>query len=112
MQMIEKDIENMLGELEQLMSSEESARKEVEKIGPDIKALRKYLVHNRFSYGKADVRFEVELDELEEELSQYHELAESGNYSEARELADNVKEKLDALQTEMEEFPAIYKNAK
>ncbi|TRM12965.1 septation ring formation regulator EzrA [Lentibacillus cibarius] len=112
LQRIEKDIENMLTELDQLMNSEESARKEVEQIGPDIKSLRKYLIHNRFSFGKADVRFEVEIDELEEELSHYDDLVESGDYSKARELADNVKQKLDALQTEIEAFPDTYHKCK
>ncbi|RYG74931.1 septation ring formation regulator EzrA [Lentibacillus lipolyticus] len=109
---IEKDIETMLEELEQLISSEESARIEVEKIGPDLKELRKYVAHNRFAFGKADVRFEVEIDELEEELGRYQELVESGNYSEARELAGDVKQKLDALQTEVEAFPSILKACK
>ncbi|GAA0429761.1 septation ring formation regulator EzrA [Lentibacillus halophilus] len=109
---IENDIEKMLGELEHLMSSEESARKEAEKIEPDIKELRKYLIQNRFSFGGAETSFEVTLDELEDEFKQYYDLTEAGNYSEARDLAEHVKQKLDSLHTEMEQFPITYKKCK
>lgn len=109
---IEKNIEDMLEELNQLMESEESSRKEIEKIEPDLKALRKTLSQSRRQFGKAELRFEVAFDELEEELHRYHELTDSGDYSEARKLVEEVKQKLADLTTEMEEFPTIYRKCK
>lgn len=112
LQTIEKDIEKILTELDELVESEESSRKEVEYIQPTIKNLRKTIAQNRFQYGKAEVRFEVEIDELSENLDNYHELVDSGNYTEAKELVDSLKLQLEQLQTEIEEFPEIYRACK
>ncbi|HLS08219.1 septation ring formation regulator EzrA [Lentibacillus sp.] len=112
LQSVEKDIENMLDELDQLMESEESSRKYIERIEPDLKALRKNLSQSRSQFGKAELRFDVELDELEAELGRYYELVDSGDYSEARNLVEKLKQKLDELAVEMEEFPVIYRKCK
>ncbi|SFB25174.1 septation ring formation regulator [Lentibacillus halodurans] len=108
LQSIETNIEEMLEELDLLMESEESSRKEIERIEPDLKDLRKILSQQRNQFGKAELRFDVELDELEEELHQYYELVDSGDYSEARKLVEELKQKLSDLATEMDEFPSIY----
>lgn len=112
LQTIEKDIDKILVELDALVESEESSRKEVENIQPAIKQLRKKIAQNRFQYGKAELRFEVEIDELAEMLDHYHELVDLGNYTEAKELVDSLKERLDLLTVEMEEFPEIYRACK
>ncbi|WP_026906478.1 septation ring formation regulator EzrA [Paucisalibacillus globulus] len=112
LQTIEKDIERILTELDDLVESEESSRKEVENIQPSIKNLRKTIAQNRFQYGKAEVRFEVEIDELNELLGDYHDLVDSGNYTEAKELVDSLKLRLEQLQVEIDEFPEIYRACK
>ncbi|MGP4108280.1 septation ring formation regulator EzrA [Virgibacillus sp. L01] len=112
LQSIEKDIEKMLEELDELMESEESSRKEIEQIQPDLKALRKKLSQNRYQYGKAEVRFDVEIDELDQQLNQYHDLVGSGDYSEAHQLVEDLKQKLDELQSRIDTFPEVYKTCK
>ncbi|WP_047981576.1 septation ring formation regulator EzrA [Ornithinibacillus contaminans] len=112
LQSIEKDIEKIISELDELVESEESSRKEVEYIQPAIKALRKKVAQNRFQYGKAEVRFEVEIDELNEMLTNYHDLVDSGNYIEAKTLVESLKDRLDDLEAEVEEFPEIYRACK
>lgn len=112
LQSVEKDIDETLEELDQLMESEESSRKDIERIEPDLKALRKKLSYNRSRYGNAESQFEHEFDELEKELAQYHELVGSGNYSEARNLVEELKQRLDQLAAEMDDFPAIYRKCK
>ncbi|WP_047985110.1 septation ring formation regulator EzrA [Ornithinibacillus californiensis] len=112
LQSIEKDIEKILVELDELVESEESSRKEVEYIQPALKNLRKKIAQNRFQYGKAEVRFEVEIDELNELLGNYHDLVDSGNYTEAKEVVDTLKERLDLLEVEIDEFPEIYRACK
>lgn len=112
LQSIEKDIEKMLLELDELIKSEETSRKEIEELEPQIKTLRKKLSQTRYLYGKAETRFDVELDEIEESLRKYHELTASGDYFEAQQLVDNLKVQLVKIQVEMDEFPDLYKACK
>lgn len=112
LQAIEKDIDKILVELDDLVDSEETSRKEVQYIQPTIKNLRKKIAQNRFQYGKAEVRFEVELDELGELLGNYHDLVDSGNYTDAKELVTSLKNRLNLLEEEIEEFPEIYRACK
>ncbi|TQS76288.1 septation ring formation regulator EzrA [Ornithinibacillus gellani] len=109
---VEKDLEKILSELEELIHSEETSRKEIAELQPNIKGLRKQISQNRYQYGKADVRFEVELDELDQKLNRYFELTESGNYIEAKHLVDELKENLDETKVHIEEFPGLLKSCK
>ncbi|WP_174614053.1 septation ring formation regulator EzrA [Virgibacillus ihumii] len=112
LQSIEDEIEKMLYELDELMESEESSRKEIEQIQPTIKALRKKLSQHRYQYGDAERHYDAEIDQLEEQLIRYREHVESGNYSEAHHVVEGLKDELSILQKEMEEFPALYKACK
>lgn len=106
---VEKKIETILAELNELLEIEQSNREEVEQLEPKLNELRKILSQNRYQYDRADVRFEVEFDEIQKELALYKELVAEGNYIQSTEVVDQVKKRLEALQQELEEFPALYK---
>ncbi|PAV30140.1 septation ring formation regulator EzrA [Virgibacillus profundi] len=112
LQSIENDIEKMLQELDQLMESEETSRKEIEELQPAIKSLRKQVSQNRYQYGKAEYHFDVVIDEHEEKLSKYHELTEAGDYSEAKELVDTLKDDIEELESQIQRFPEIFRLCK
>ena len=105
---IEADIEQILEELEQLLQTEEESRKEVEQLRPLIKKIRKELMQNQSQFGKAYVRFEVELDEMEEALDQYNEYVHIGSYAEAKKIVDQLNIQIKELEQEINEFPEIY----
>lgn len=109
---IEANIEQIVQELEQLLDSEETSRLEVEQMEPEIKALRKKLSQYRYQYGKAENHFELALDELEEKLTSYYTLTNSGDYYEAQQVVDMLKQELATLKEQMEAFPSIYKACK
>ncbi|MDC3415778.1 septation ring formation regulator EzrA [Aquibacillus salsiterrae] len=109
---IEKEIDSMFTELDLLLDSEESSRKEIEVVLPKIKGLRKKMLQNRHLYGKAEVRFDVELDELEKDVKQYFVLAESGNYHEAMELVKQLNANVSFIEAQIQEFPSLYKKCK
>lgn len=109
---IETNIEQIVQELEQLLDSEETSRLEVEQMEPEIKALRKKLSQYRYQYGKAENHFELALDELEEKLTSYYTLTNSGDYYEAQQVVDMLKQELATLKEQMEAFPSIYKACK
>ncbi|WP_373893082.1 septation ring formation regulator EzrA [Virgibacillus natechei] len=109
---IENDIEKMLKEVDDLLESEETSRTDAESVEPSIKALRKVLSQNRYQYGKAERHFDIKIDELEEKLTTYYDLVESGDYYEAKQSIDDLKVSLDALEQQIDEFPAIFKMCK
>ncbi|MFD2926236.1 septation ring formation regulator EzrA [Halobacillus naozhouensis] len=102
---VERDIEEMFDELEMLLDSEKSSRLELESLAPDLKELKKKLIHNRYQYGKAVQVFETRTEELETELMQYEEEIEQGNYLEANDLVHSIREKLSLLSEEAAVFP-------
>ncbi|GAA0484340.1 septation ring formation regulator EzrA [Salinibacillus aidingensis] len=104
----EQSIDQMFDEVEELVSSKEDSHKQVEEIRPRIKETRKYLLQNRYQFGKADIVFDVELDEIEEEISQFDDLTVDGNYIEAQSLVQQVSERLNLLNDKMQSFPALY----
>lgn len=104
----EKEIETILTELNELLETEEQNRKEIEKLTPSLKEMRKQLLQNRHKYDRAEIRFEVEMDDIEQEINTYNELVEEGNYLQAKELVERVKERFEKLKQELEEFPELY----
>lgn len=109
---IEQEINKILEELGELLASEETSRKEASELDPELKALRRQLSQKRYQFGKAEAAFEKELDGLFEALGTYKELADDGNYLEARTLIDQVNAETAALQIKMETFPLLYKAQK
>lgn len=109
---IEKEIENILKELEELMATEKSSREDAEKVAPGIKTLKKKLTKNRYQYGKAETVFEQKLQELDNQLDAYESLTEDGNYMEAKELMETLKNEWSTLHDVMEAFPGIYRSCK
>lgn len=104
---IEHDIEQILNELDELMNSEEESRHRVEEIQPNLKALKKVLIQNRYQYGKAITHFEEEIDTFETQLDTYNELVESGNYIEASQLVETLYAKLEKLEESINDFPDL-----
>ncbi|MEI3612250.1 septation ring formation regulator EzrA [Pseudogracilibacillus sp. SO30301A] len=109
---VEKKIETILIELNELLATEQENRKEIEELEPLYSELRKELTHNRFKFAQAEVRFEVELDEINKQLKNYESQIEEGNYIQAKEIVSTIKKRLVELQLEMEEFPDLYKTCK
>lgn len=104
---IENDIEQMMQELNDLLATEESNRKEIEQLLPKMAVLRKQLLQNRHQFGKAHVRFDEAIDKLEKQLDLYHELVDEGNYLEASENVENIRQGLEEYEQQIDEFPEL-----
>jgi len=109
LQSIENSINGMFDEVDTLLHSEENSRKDIEALQPNVKEFRKKLLQQRHRYGKAEVRFEMQIDELEELMLKYSQLVEQGDYFEAQSVVQETKEKMEQLEGKLEEFPALYK---
>ncbi|WP_101844677.1 septation ring formation regulator EzrA [Halobacillus sp. Marseille-P3879] len=109
LQSTEEDISKMLEELEMLLDSEKSSRMEIEAIVPELKELKRTLLHSRHQYGKAAEVFEQRMKGLEADLEEYEELVTQGDYLEASELVKIIREKLEMLNEEVNLFPDRFK---
>ena len=112
LQVIEEKIENILKELDQLLQTEEKTREEIEELEPVLHTYKKQLTQNHYQYVKAVKRFEAMVQQLEEQFEQYHAEVSEGNYGKAATMKDEIKENLTILQTEMDQYPEVYKQCK
>ncbi|RWZ59763.1 septation ring formation regulator EzrA [Halobacillus fulvus] len=109
---IEDTIESMYKELDNLLDSEKNSREEVEAIQPELKELSKRLIQNRYQYGKAVYLFEGRVEKLEQQVKEFAQLVDQGDYIEANTLVQKTKEELSTLKLEADTFPQLYKSAR
>lgn len=109
---IELMIEEMYAELDDLLDSEKQSRKEVMEVQPKIKELRNLLLQNRHLYGNAEQRFEKEINEQQDLLEHFYSMIDEGNYYEARQIVNTLRDNLTVLFEKIEDFPIIYKKCK
>lgn len=112
LQSINQEIESILNELNELLESEKTSRTEVEKMEPLLKDMKKQISQSRYQFGKAERKFDEMIDQLKNELGNYYELVDNGNYTEGEQLVLELKEKLNELEKIIEEYPAAYKLCK
>ncbi|RPF55342.1 septation ring formation regulator EzrA [Aquisalibacillus elongatus] len=109
---VEKTIDDIFEEVDRLLHSEKDSREEVEKIKPQVGEVRKKVLQNGYQLGKAEVVFEVELDDIEKEIAEYENLTASGNYTDAHELVKKSSDKLNELERKVQTFPELYRLCK
>lgn len=106
---IEQDLEKILKQLNDLLEAEEESRKGIEQLRPLTEELRTHISKNKADYSRADVRYEVEFDDIDSMFATYDELIENGDYAKSKELVDELKEKIDNVQTDIDQYPELYK---
>ncbi|SDX58696.1 septation ring formation regulator EzrA [Salimicrobium album] len=109
---VENEIKEMMEELNSLLTSEESARQEAEELQPELDALKKRLIKDRYGYGEAVHVFEGRIDNTQEKIHQFEKLSEEGNYLEAEELIRSVRTDVDQLKEETATFPDALRKCK
>ncbi|GAB2569639.1 septation ring formation regulator EzrA [Gracilibacillus alcaliphilus] len=112
LQDIEVKIEEMLDELEDLLGSEKFVRNQMSELEPEIKKLKKQLLHNRSQFSLAESIFDQAITEMEAELSKAAQLTTEGNYIEAQQVMEDLKEEVETIEKKMSEFPDLYREAK
>lgn len=106
---IEKDLEKILQQLNELLEAEEESRKGIEELRPLTEELRTHIAKHKSDYYRAQVRYEVEFTEIEAMFDTYDELIANGNYAQGKELVHELKEKIDNVQADIDQYPELYK---
>lgn len=104
---VEAKIENILGELHELIGSEEESRVEIEELNKKYKMLKKTLLIQRHVYGKSIHNLESKLEEVSAKISLFNELTEHGDYLQAREVVIVLKEEVQTLIDKIEKIPEL-----
>ncbi|KIL46339.1 septation ring formation regulator EzrA [Jeotgalibacillus campisalis] len=104
----EKEMNQILEELEELMGSDEKNKEEMETIQADFKLAKNELFSQRHTYGKAAEAIERKIEAVEPKLSQYNEMTEKGNYLAARELVLTLADEVAMILFLLQELPELY----
>ncbi|WGG44807.1 septation ring formation regulator EzrA [Rossellomorea sp. DA94] len=104
---IEKKIELILSELNELVGSEEKNREEILALQEEFRNSKKQLLAYRHTYGQTAKHMEAVLDKLSEQINQFNELTEQGNYLDAREIVLGLAEEMKMVAYKMETVPKL-----
>lgn len=108
----ESNIEGILREISDLVTSEEKSRGEIEQVRERYSKARKNLLAYSHLYGELYNSLETDLDEIWSGMKQFEEETEGGNYIAARKVLLEQDRKLDQLQTYINDVPKLLADCK
>ncbi|MGD6849342.1 septation ring formation regulator EzrA [Rossellomorea aquimaris] len=103
----EQKIEQILTELNELIGSEEKNREEIQSLQEDYRNSKKQLLAYRHTYGQTAKYIENVLDKLSEQMDQFNDLTEQGNYLDAREIVLSLAQEMKDVSYKMETVPKL-----
>lgn len=103
----EQKIEQILTELNELIGSEEKNREEIQSLQEDYRNSKKQLLAYRHTYGQTAKYIENILDKLSEQMDQFDDLTEQGNYLDAREIVLSLAQEMKDVSYKMETVPKL-----
>lgn len=104
---VDENIDKIIEEINELISSEEKNSIESEEIKQQIKKVKKTLLAHSHQFGKAHSKLEGKLAEISDSLKQFDSETDKGNYLAAREILIKLKKELDFLQDKINEIPKL-----
>ncbi|UYZ21076.1 septation ring formation regulator EzrA [Mesobacillus jeotgali] len=103
----EDKIKKILGELNELVGSEEKNREEIDGLKEQYRDSKKNLLSHRHSFGSAEASLEAMLENIQVKFVEFDEKTENGNYLEAREIVLSIQAMLEQVSSKMESIPAL-----
>jgi len=107
MESVEKRMDTILEELNNLVGSEEKNRTEIEDLKESYRVNKKTLLAHRHTFGDSEQKIEGILQEIAELLTQYEEKTNNGDYLEAREIVYNIQDQLSTVTYLIEKVPPL-----
>lgn len=108
----ESNIEKILREISDLVTSEEKSREEIEQVRERYSKSRKNLLAYSHLYGELYDSLEKDLDEIWSGIKQFEEETEGGNYITARKVLLEQDRNLDRLQSYIDDVPKLLADCK
>jgi septation ring formation regulator len=103
----EDKIKKILGELNELVGSEEKNREEIDGLKEQYRDNKKNLLSHRHSFGSAEASLEAMLENIQAKFIDFDEKTDNGNYLEARETVLSIQALLEQVSSKMESIPAL-----
>lgn len=108
----ESNIEDILKEIADLVSSEEQNRKDIEDVKERYTKVRKNLLAYSHLYGDLYPKIEADLDTVWEGIKRFEAETEGGNYIEARKVLLAQDRLLEELQSHIDDVPKLLASCK
>jgi septation ring formation regulator len=109
LQRIEDTIKSILLELQELVGSEEQNKLEIEELKQAHRDVKRTILAHSNSFGIAEERLELMLEEIIEQFQIFDEKMENGDILLAKELVLSIKDQLDNMRLLTEELPSLLK---
>ncbi|WP_226528508.1 septation ring formation regulator EzrA [Metabacillus niabensis] len=104
---VNENIDKIIEEINELVTSEEKNAVEGEEVKGLYKKVKKTLLAHSRQFGKAHQKLDENLTSITDSLKEFDHETEQGNYLLARQVLINLKQQLDALQFKMDEIPKL-----
>ncbi|MGM0874920.1 MAG: septation ring formation regulator EzrA [Bacillota bacterium] len=104
---VDENIDKIIEEINELISSEEKNTIESEEIKQQFKKVKKTLLAHSHQFGKAHSKLEGKLAEISDSLKQFDSETDEGNYLAARKILIKLKKELDFLQDKINDIPKL-----
>ena len=107
MESVDKRIDTILEELNNLVGSEEKNRTEIEELKESYRISNKNLLAHRYTFGETEKMIEAMLHEIAELFVSYDEKTNNGDYLEAREIVYKIQDRLTTITYLIEKIPPL-----
>ncbi len=104
---VDENIDKIIDEINELVTSEEKNKVESEEVKEIYKKLRKTLLAHSHQFGKAYDKLDQILSGISDSLKEFDSETNEGNYLSARKILVGLKSELDALQIKVNEIPKL-----
>ncbi|PAD66601.1 septation ring formation regulator EzrA [Bacillus sp. 7586-K] len=104
---VDENIDKIIEEINELVTSEEKNKVESEEVKELYKKLRKTLLAHSHQFGKAYDKLDQILSGISDSLKEFDSETNEGNYLSARKILVGLKSELNALQIKVNEIPKL-----
>ncbi|WP_226667012.1 septation ring formation regulator EzrA [Metabacillus litoralis] len=104
---VDDNIDKIIAEINELVSSEEENSVESEEIKEQAKKVKKTLLAHSHQFGKSHNKLEKGLEQITTDLKQFDIETEQGNYLVARDILKKTMGNLDSLQIKIDDIPKL-----